>query len=260
MKKDNSRWLQLFSAAVMVAFVFSPVVAQGAQERPIRKITDDNRPGGDFCAYVESHISNLEKRMYGHDSQINGKREQRRGNINTRRVGRDEKLTDKRLEHDQKRENRYEELEQRASTDEQKFAVVTFQNAVEDAVKMRKTAIDQAIDAYRAGLDELIAERNEATSAAVQEYRNAVVAAGTQAKSACSSGVDAPVARQNYIALLKAAREKLRIAHKSIESIGEKIQPLREAHKRDTQTALNAFQESLRQAKEDLKLAFAKDA
>lgn len=167
----------------------------------------------------------------------------------------DDKRTEARLMADQKREEHYAKLTEKAVTDVQKQAVEVFKQAVEKAVSDRRTAQDTARQSYRSGVDAILANRKSTLEAESGDFKLAVEAALAKAKTSCENGTPVDTVKSVLKTDLEAAKSALKTAKDENGKVSEEIRALVEVRKTAIQSAKEAFDAAMQDAKTALETA-----
>lgn len=251
------------ASLIILSILFVPIGALAEDNTSGTNTTGDNTTGsnatnkqGLFCQNVDKWTSTIETRLADREAKVVAKVKERDTNVANRRAERDANLENKRDGWDTNRAERYANLEAKATTEEQKQAVMDFEDTIDTAVAVRRAAIDGAITTFRGEVNKLVAARRQAVSAAVNTFKSAVAAAGTKAKEDCSNSVAAATVRQNYRAALKAARDKFQADKQAIDKIGTQMQALAQTRNAAVKQAVDSFVSTLQAAIAQLKLVF----
>jgi len=213
---------------------------------------------GQFCNRFTETADSISGKLSGVRTKIDGRGMDKAGAIDGNRASRDANLKMIRSGQDTRRAEWYAKLDETATTDAQKVAVAEFEKTVDVAVLARRSAVDAAITAFRSGVDGLVSGKKTSVTSAADDFQSAVDAAIATAKSDCSSGKDPETVRNTFRAALKAAKDKLTLARKSVEGIGSQVDALAKVRNVATQTAMGTFDTALKAATEKLKVAFPK--
>jgi hypothetical protein len=210
-----------------------------------------------FCARLDTVSTNIQSRITNRESQVDGRKAERKTNFDSRISERIAKLNTYRETRDDMRADRYTKLESRATTDEQKVAVAEFEKDVEAAVAVRKTAVDAALASFRSSAGVLRTTTESNVDAAIDTFKAAIDTAFAKAESDCNSKVGAATIRTNLAADIKAAHETLKATRLSeLASVKNQLVTLRATRKATIDAAFGTFRTSLSAATAELKAAF----
>lgn len=149
------------------------------------------------------------------------------------------------------------ELENDNPTSTQKTFIATFKNAVKTALAERKTAVDQANQTFKTSQRQLVLDRQNALKTAAANLKAALAKALTDAKSACDAGTAPDKVKAQFIASVKAAKDKFHQDMQGIDKIGPQIKNLVQVRNKAIRDANEAFKTKLQKARQDLKTALA---
>lgn len=200
------------------------------------------------------------------DAKISSKITERETIFETKKANRITDLESKWAEIDAKREVKRTEadttlatqiasLNTKATTEAQKSAISIYQTSVQSALEIRRTKIDAIILSYRTSVNQTIENRNGVSNEAIVSFKESVDSAINDITLQCESDISKKDIRANLKNAMTEARENLRNTIKSedpktiIENVGAQS-------KSDMEAAQNEFEQSLENARIELKNAF----
>lgn len=216
---------------------------------------ENNSPRVMLCNSIDNIGERIRDRNSDRETKIDEVRTNRLTKQSDKRINKDKRLASYRELWDENRSDHYAKLEERAITDEQKSAVLDFQEAVENAVSDRKNAIDDAINNYRIAVDAQVEEKLENNNVAIDLFNAAISNAIEKAKNDCISGTQIEIVRQQFKDSLQIARNNLKVSIDA-NQLKDIIQELNEIKKEEIALAVSDFKYALEEAKVELKLAF----
>lgn len=208
------------------------------------------------CAMISTQGEQIQARLTERISQLTQKRSSVEARIKQQTQQRTAALTQKRTTWSGTRSANWEKLRSKAQTEEQKAAVEKFILAVQNAVKAKNEAVDKIISSFRTELQSKNSQRKSEIDSEITGYRNAVASVVAQMKSDCASGKSAQEVRSSFKANLQKARNEFRNEIKTRTRFGEEVVSLKNAKKIEMQAVLEAFKNSVEQAKTELRTAF----
>ena len=210
------------------------------------------------CEHFDDVIERVTARIERAEDRFDERHGNRESHWEAKFNDRDEKLNELRMEQDARREEWYAKLDDRAGTDEQKAAVAAFQETVEEATEDRREAVDAARDTFRDGIEALSDGREDDFTALAAAYQSAVDAAVDEAESACEDEDDVLTIRENFRAALKAAHDAMVAGRQEANDLNEEVSQLAGVRNESIRVAVEAFKDTLDDAKDTLREAFPK--
>lgn len=247
---------KLRSSLVIVSLVTTATLNTQTALAQVNKPRSNQESNLNFCTLLMSDkLPHLGARLDEGRNKLQARHEQREQNLEEKRLSRNKSLAERRQNWNNRREALYAKLMERAQTEEQKQAVIVFQQAVQAAVTARQAAIDAALNDWRRALDQAIKERQTAIEAALNDFRTASQTALEQAKADCAAGKDPSEVRQNFKAAMKAAHDKFKADRETVAKIPNSLKTAADDRKAAVTKAIADFKTALQQALTDLKTA-----
>lgn len=212
-----------------------------------------------LCDKISELYSRVAQIIAQKESKIGLKKIDVTNKIQERWTKQDVDLAQKRRNWDDNRTKQIAKLRAKFPNDNDKQAVISFEQAVGFAISARRTAIDSAIANFRQDVQQLKISRQSKTDAAKTAFKNSIIAAFEKAKTDCLSGVPIATVRENLKNNLMAAKESYNSAVKEIEKIGAGMDQLIATRKAAFEKAIQDFKSAMEKARLDFKAATTQD-
>jgi hypothetical protein len=252
MTRVISKKLRIIACSVFAATLFSSpnlLLAQGRSRAAVP--ARENA----FCQRLTNAREQFENRFGNSLARLEDKLDQRSDSLGSRRTQRDAGLGEVRSRRDTNRERHFAAIEGQAQSEEKKNALAHFQLAINTAVEERRSAFDEALQDFRESMDELLVKREDLVEDAKNAYLSSARRAYSIAQSKCAEGGDDSSARQDLLDNLKSAREKYLSDLHEIVDLKNELDSLISARRSAIELAMQAFHESVEEAKAQLQAA-----
>ncbi len=211
----------------------------------------------EFC----SRFSTIGNKMSQHLAELSTKYNSHHSEVKNKLKERDVEHTKKVKEIDEVAkgtlEQHFEDIEEEAVTEAQKQAVAVFKMNLKSAQEVRKIAVEKAQTTFRSARDQLVTQRHNAHSAAVTTFRNSIQTATQKAKTDCAAGISPEIVKQNFVASIKVAKEKLHADIKAVDKTDQQMEALTKIRNEAIRQAHQDFKRTLDLSNRDtLKAAF----
>lgn len=247
MKYKNFKFF--VSGMLFLGFVLPQV---GFTAWPVQS-AEGKQAGAKFCDRLDTRLSNLEKMVSERETKFESRMSEREGHLQKGRSERDKNIQDMRARSLANREERFAKMSGKSLTEEQKKALLEFQETVKKLVADRQKAMDAGRDAFRTGVDKLISERKTKLEALLAQMKSSVEEAVAKAKKDCASGVDPETVAKNMKDSVAKARQTFKDEVAKLPKVSDSMKTLVEAREKVFEKANSDFQAGLEKAKEVLK-------
>ena len=193
--------------------------------------TAKSKTANNFCTRLTAITTKSDQKMADNESMRQNKATESASKMTTTWADRDTKMAETRAKWDAARNAQYNKMVSKAKTDAQKAAVAAFEATREAAVTTRKAAVDAANTAFRNAIEQLKTSQVSAVTAMNDTYKAALKAADDKAIAACNAATAPATVKTAYNADIKAAKDALKAAKKTLSSWSTQAKPLADAHK-----------------------------
>lgn len=210
--------------------------------------TNIHTVAANFCTDLPSLQARFQNSLNSANDKINLNQLSRSSDIDKAEQATAEKLSQKRKEWDTLRSAHYDKLSTKAVSDEQKQAVATFKDTIENAVSLRRQKVDTAVDEFRAGLTNIVSGEQGSVSSIFKTYMTAVNSALQTAQTSCNNGSDPAQARLQLQQDIRAARTNLLSSQIGLSKIRTDIEALRVTRQTAIDAAVTEFNQTANNA------------
>ncbi|MBU1132627.1 hypothetical protein KKC32_05295 [Patescibacteria group bacterium] len=254
MKMNYNKTIAILSLAGIMLFPFAGLAQEENNgEQPLELTLEPIAVENVFCDKFSAWTEKVKNRIVENDAKLENWRAQNLNKRMERLTAQDGKSEQNRKRWDENRTNHFSKLEEKAQTDEQRQALIKFQESVNAAVSARRASMDAAKSAFREGISAKLQARKSKTDEVISAYRNGIDGIIEKINADCDTGADQKELRTTGMSALKNAKTKFQSDRKAIEKVNVSLETLLSTRKKAMEKAQADFKSALEKAKEELK-------
>lgn len=200
--------------------------------------------GKPFCQNVETIGSNMVTSMEA-KRQINPP-----VNFDSQVQAANQKLSNARSEADRVRNKHFELILTKLKDPNQKSAIQNYRESLSEAINARRNSVDAAQREFISQLTDLINKHRHAVATEEEEFMNSVKQSIEDAKLNCASDPQSQTVRAQFASKLKIAKADFGIKKQSLAQNSLEYRQLVTKRNIAISQAINTYQQSERQAKQ----------
>ncbi len=238
--------IKIFIPLFLLISVLTPKVSYAAQKTE------------NFCSALSAKSENLNLKIQTKQAEILTENDKKQLLLKNSREIRQADLDNLRALANQRLGTRLDGIEKTAKTKTQKQAVNNFKTLVDLAIQTRKTTIDSIVNSFQKGLDGTISSYQIEIQNALEDFKKALNAAETKAKTSCANKSNPETVKTNFNLQIKIATEAFNLRRKNLNSLDAKLQKLKDTRNAEVAKADEKFKTEVNQAAQKLKTELGK--